>query len=113
MASILPADPTLDEIRAALAPLIAETAAFDGFSDTALADAAQRAGVDPDVARLAFSGGARDMVDAWFASIDTAMADRWPKPNLSACEKSWLRPVSARVARWKNGSPPGASASMG
>ncbi|KTE18638.1 RpsU-divergently transcribed [Sphingopyxis sp. H050] len=79
----LPADPTLDEIRAALAPLIAENAAFDGFGDAALADAAARLGVDADVARLAFPGGARDMVDAWFASIDAAMADRWPAEKLA------------------------------
>lgn len=79
----LPADPTLDEIRAALAPLIAENAAFDGFGDAALADAAARRGVDADVARLAFPGGARDMVDAWFASIDAAMADRWPAEKLA------------------------------
>ena len=46
MASILPADPTLDEIRAALAPLIASSAAFDGFSAAALADAARRAAVE-------------------------------------------------------------------
>lgn len=83
MASILPADPTLDEIRAALAPLIAENAAFDGFSQTALADAARRAGVDPDVARLAFPGGGRDMVDAWFADIDARMAARWPAESLA------------------------------
>ena len=79
----LPADPTLDEMRAALAPLIADVAAFDGFSDAALTDAAQRAGVDPDVARLAFPGGARDMVDAWFADIDTRMAAIWPADKLA------------------------------
>src|SRR3546814_13223836 len=78
MASILPADPTLDEIRAALEPLIAEGAAFDGFGDAALVDAATRLGIDADVARLAFPGGGRDMVDAWFAAIDEAMAGRWP-----------------------------------
>ena len=83
MASTLPADPTLDEIRAALAPLIAESAAFDGFSNEALAGAAERLGVDADVARLAFPGGARDMVDAWFASIDAAMAERWPAEKLA------------------------------
>lgn len=83
MVQILPADPTLDEIRAALAPLIAEVAAFDGFSDAALADAAQRAGIDPDVARLAFPGGARDMVDAWFADIDARMAAAWPAEKLA------------------------------
>ncbi len=84
MASILPADPTLDEIRAALAPLIAENAAFDGFGDAALADAAARVGVDADVARLAFPGGARDMVDAWFAGIDAQMEARWPADKLAA-----------------------------
>ncbi len=83
MASILPADPTLDEIRAALAPLIAESAAFDGFGGGALADAAQRTGIDPDVARLAFPGGGRDMVDAWFAVIDAEMALQWPAERLA------------------------------
>ncbi|WP_422059454.1 COQ9 family protein [Sphingopyxis sp.] len=83
MAVTLPADPTLDEIRAALAPLVAENAAFDGFSQQALADAAARLGVDADVARLAFPGGGRDMVDAWFAVIDTAMAERWPAEKLA------------------------------
>ncbi len=83
MASILPADPTLDEIRAALAPLIAENAAFDGFGDAALADAAQRVGVDPDVARLAFPDAARGMVDAWFADVDAAMEGRWPAEKLA------------------------------
>ena len=83
MASILPADPTLEEIRAALAPLIAASAAFDGFGDAALADAAARVGIDTDVARLAFPGGARDMVDAWFADIDAAMEARWPAEKLA------------------------------
>ena len=83
MATTLPADPTLDEIRAALAPLIADNAAFDGFSNEALVDAATRLGVDIDVAKLAFPGGARDMVDAWFADIDARMAERWPAGKLA------------------------------
>lgn len=83
MATTLPADPTLDEIRAALAPLIADNAAFDGFSNEALAGAATRLGVDIDVAKLAFPGGARDMVDAWFADIDARMAERWPAEKLA------------------------------
>ncbi|KTE27118.1 RpsU-divergently transcribed [Sphingopyxis sp. H071] len=83
MATTLPADPTLDEIRAALAPLIADNAPFDGFSTGALADAATRLGVDIDVAKLAFPGGARDMVDAWFADIDARMAERWPAEKLA------------------------------
>jgi ubiquinone biosynthesis protein COQ9 len=80
----LPADPTLDEIRAALAPMIAEGAAFDGFTPVAVADAARKAGVDPDVAQIAFPGGAADMVDAWFASVDAAMLVRLPADTLAA-----------------------------
>ena len=84
MASILPDDPTLEEIRAALAPLIAQSAAFDGFGDAALVDAASRVRIDIDVARLAFPGGGRDMVDAWFADIDARMAAKWPAETLAA-----------------------------
>lgn len=83
MASILPADPTLDEIRAALAPLIAQNAAFDGFGDAALAAAAERLRIDPAVARLAFPGGGRDMVDAWFADVDASMATKCPAEKLA------------------------------
>jgi ubiquinone biosynthesis protein COQ9 len=86
MIAPLPADPTLDEIRAALAPAIAEAAAFDGFTPVAVRFAAEAAGVDADVAMLAFPGGAADMVDAWFAHIDAAMLDRLP-PDLLAVMK--------------------------
>lgn len=80
----LPADPTLDEIRVALAPAIAAAAAFDGFSPLAITNAAREAGVDPDVAQLAFPGGAADMVDAWFASVDAEMLQRLPADQLAA-----------------------------
>jgi ubiquinone biosynthesis protein COQ9 len=80
----LPPDPTLDEIRAALATAIAANAAFDGWNDAALVLAAQAEGVDIDVARLAFPGGAIDMIDAWFADIDAAMAAALPPERLAA-----------------------------
>jgi ubiquinone biosynthesis protein COQ9 len=80
----LPADPTIEEIRAALAPAIASAAAFDGFTPLAIANAARDAGIDPYVARLAFPGGAADMVDAWFASVDAEMLTRLPSPMLAA-----------------------------
>lgn len=79
----LPPDPTLDEVRAALAPAIAANAGFDGWSDAALILAAQAEGVDIDVARLAFPGGAIDMIDAWFADIDVAMAAALPAERLA------------------------------
>ena len=67
------ADATLDEIRLALAPAIAANAGFDGWGDDARDLAADAVGVDRDVARLAFPGGAVEMIDAWFASVDAAM----------------------------------------
>ena len=70
-----PADLTLDELRIALAPGIAAAAIFDGWSDVALADAAAQAGVDPAVARLAFPGGAIDMIAGWIEWVDAAMAE--------------------------------------
>jgi ubiquinone biosynthesis protein COQ9 len=79
----LPPDPTLDEIRVALAPAIAANAGFDGWNDAALALAAQAEGVDIDVARLAFPGGAIDMIDAWFADIDSAMTAALPAERLA------------------------------
>jgi ubiquinone biosynthesis protein COQ9 len=83
MATALPIDPTLDEIRAALAPLIAANAAFDGWSGAALAATAEMAGIDRDVAKLAFPGRAVDMIDAWFASVDTAMLGALPPEKLA------------------------------
>lgn len=76
-------DLTLDELRLAIAPDIAEAAVFDGWTDAALAHAAQGRGVDLDVARLAFPGGARDMIDAWIASIDEAMIRDLPAAHLA------------------------------
>jgi ubiquinone biosynthesis protein COQ9 len=69
---------TLDELRAALAPLIPANAVFDGWSDEALAMAASQLGVPAERARLCFPGGAVEMIDAWFDAIDRAMAQAWP-----------------------------------
>ncbi|AKH43974.1 hypothetical protein WYH_02948 [Croceibacterium atlanticum] len=66
-------DLTLDELRIALAPQIADAAAFDGWSTAALEQVARSAGVDPAVARLAFPGGPMDMIAGWIASIDARM----------------------------------------
>lgn len=79
----LPADPTLDEVRAALAPLVARNAAFDGWSEAAVGLAAQQAGVDPEIAALAFAGNAVAMIDTWFADIDAAMLRSCPPERLS------------------------------
>jgi ubiquinone biosynthesis protein COQ9 len=82
--SPLPADPTLDEVRAALAPIIARNAGFDGWSDAAVHAAADEAGVDRDVAKLAFKDNAIDIIDAWIDSIDMELAHRLPAEKLAA-----------------------------
>ncbi len=82
--SPLPADPTLDEVLAALAPIIARNAGFDGWSDAAVHAAADEAGVDRDVAKLAFKDNAIDMIDAWIDSIDMELAHRLPAEKLAA-----------------------------
>ncbi|MEI9927858.1 MAG: COQ9 family protein [Sphingomonas sp.] len=82
--TILPPDPTLDELRVALAPLVAANAAFDGWGAAAVDAAAAALGIDRGIAQLAFAGGAAEMIQAWFASIDAAMAERLPADRLAA-----------------------------
>ena len=80
------ADMTLDELRVALASEIAASAIFDGWTETALIAAAEAAGVDADIARLAFPKGpgqAMDMIDAWIMNIDAAMEAEWPAERLA------------------------------
>lgn len=82
------ADMTLDELRVALAPDIAASAIFDGWNETALVAAAEMAGCDVDVAKLAFpdkpmNGRAMDMIEAWITSVDLAMEAEWPQERLA------------------------------
>jgi ubiquinone biosynthesis protein COQ9 len=80
---IEPNDMTLDELRAALAPLLPANAVFDGWSDKALAMAASELGVPEDRARLCFPNGPVQMIDAWFDAIDIAMARAYPLERIS------------------------------
>ncbi len=77
-----PAEMTLEELRLYLAPHIADAAVFDGWTDTALAEAARTARVDEDAARLAFKDGAMAMIGAWIATVDNAMAAALPSETL-------------------------------
>lgn len=86
------ADLTLDELRLALAPAVADAAAFDGWDKAAVASAARAGGVDPRVAALAFPGGAMDAIAAWVETVDAAMARACPAESLTAL------PVRARIA---------------
>jgi ubiquinone biosynthesis protein COQ9 len=80
----LPADPTLDEIREALAPRLAAHAAFDGWNDKAIASAASELRVDADIAALALKGGPMALVEAWIGAVDAEMARRLPPEKLDA-----------------------------
>ena len=80
---IEPNEMNLDELRAALAPLVPANAAFDGWSDKALEMASSELGVPADRARLCFPGGAVDMIDAWFDAVDLAMARAFPLERIS------------------------------
>lgn len=74
---------SLDALRLQLAPAIADAAAFDGWSEEAVRNAAEQEGVDPDAAVYAFGGGAMAMIDAWAASVDAAMAQALPAEKLA------------------------------
>lgn len=81
---IAPADMTLDELRLALAERLPTHAVFDGWSAAALANAADELDIPADRAALCFPGGAIDMIDAWFATIDAAMAEQLQSLDLGA-----------------------------
>ena len=84
---------TMDELRAALAPLVAQEAAFDGWSLTAVDQAAITLGIAPATARVLFPGGAMDMIDAWIGATDRAMIAALPAEELAAL------PIRERIRR--------------
>jgi len=86
-------DLTLAEVRLLLAPKVARAAAFDGWTMTAVEMAAQDNGVDPGMARIAFPGGAMDMIDAWTLSVDGQMAEALPAGQIGNL------PIRERIRR--------------
>lgn len=83
----------LDDLRLALAPGIARAAAFDGWSEAAVAAAAEEAGVAPAAAAFAFDDGAMGMIAAWIGHVDAAMAQAFPEGALAGL------PVRERIRR--------------
>lgn len=73
-----------DSFRLELAPLIADAAAFDGWTDAAVVAAAEIAGVDPEAARFVFGGKAMAMIAAWTRAIDAEMAAALPAERLAS-----------------------------
>ncbi len=79
-----PLGETLDDLRLRLAPMVADNAAFDGWSAKALAATAAQSGTDADIVAFAFDGGSLAMIDAWFASVDAEMLAALPPETLEA-----------------------------
>lgn len=100
MADPLPEQPTLDEVRAHLAGIIPTHAVFDGWSDEALVRAAEQEGIDPAEAKLAFPGGAAEMIDAWFEHVDAGMALALPPDEMAPLpvHKRIRAAILARIA---------------
>ena len=98
MITILPPDPTLDEMREALAREIPAHAAFDGWGDAALVNAAAALSLDAGQARLAFPDDAIGMISAWYGTIDTQLAADFP-PERTAAMKVRERIAALVLAR--------------
>lgn len=75
---------SLDDLRLALAWDIANAAAFDGWSEAAVRDAATARGIDPDAAVFAFAEGPMAMIEAWARQVDARMLAALPPERLSA-----------------------------
>ena len=78
---------SLPALRLGLAPAVADAAAFDGWSETAVRAAACAQGVNPDSAVYAFgsgapSGGPMALIEAWVHGVDAAMAAALPPEAL-------------------------------
>lgn len=78
-------DPTpLEKIRARLALAVGENAVFDGWTAKAVDSAAAQLAIDPAQARLAFPKAKIDMIDAYIAAVDSAMAAAFPSDKIAA-----------------------------
>ena len=66
-------DPTLDELRPLLVAAMLPHVAFDGWSTESLLRAAADAGIDPDLARVAFRGGAAQMAESYTILADARL----------------------------------------
>src|SRR3546814_18726631 len=58
-------------------------AVFDGWTSAALVSAARETRPDSQMLELAFPGGATDMINAWFESLDEALTQAIPAQTLS------------------------------
>ncbi|RST29733.1 COQ9 family protein [Sphingomonas ginkgonis] len=96
----------LAALRLRLAPLVAENAVFDGWTEEAVDSAAGQAEVPVAQARLALGARPLDLVSAWIESIDLAMVAAFPPERIAALsirqritELVWFRIEQAAATR--------------
>lgn len=87
------ASETLDGLRVRLASAIADAAVFDGWTASAVDQAARALGIDPALAAFAFREGPMAMIGAWIAHVDIVMAEAVPAVVLSNL------PIRERIRR--------------
>ena len=75
---------TLDQLRPHIITAMLPHVPFDGWSDKAAAQAEAELRLTPGTARLAFPGGAFDLVSGWIAILDAAMAEALDTPDFRA-----------------------------
>lgn len=83
-ATLSPKDMTLDELKPLLVEAMRPHVAFDGWSQAALEAAAADIGILPATARVAFPGGAPEMLEAYVALADARMQDALDTPEFRA-----------------------------
>lgn len=74
----------LSELRRRLALSVGENAVFDGWTQAAVDAAADTAGVDRGEARLAFAGGAADLIAAYIEAVDLATIAAFPPERIAS-----------------------------
>lgn len=96
----------LEKIRARLALAVGENAVFDGWTEAAVDSAAAQLDIDTAQARLAFPKAKLDMIDAYIAAVDAAMAAEFTPKKVAALKvrdrirsQIWFRLKTMEPAR--------------
>jgi ubiquinone biosynthesis protein COQ9 len=74
----------LEALRLKLALAVGQNAAFDGWTQKAVASAAADLGIEPAQAALAFPKDAPHMVEAWIDGVDAAMEAHFSPEKIAA-----------------------------
>lgn len=88
---------TLDELRPLLIEHMLPHVPFDGWTDKALALAAEEIGIPADRTHIAFPGGSADMVAAYIALADRRMLEELEARNIGSLKVRERITLAVRV----------------